>query len=260
MKGIIVFKCGGSSINELSDHFFKNLQVLIEKGWKPVIVHGGGPAIKSMLQKLNIPFEFVDGLRKTTEEMMDVVEMVLDGHVNPQITRKMNEHGIKAVGISGSDMQLLTATPIQFEKYGFVGEVSEINTFFIKKLLTDGIVPVISPVAIGVDQRRYNVNADTAAGAIASAINADQLVFVTDVPGILKDNQLLKTVTVNDIEKMIESGIIHGGMIPKVKAAMDGLNGNVEEVMIVNGKQSELSIDNHLVGTTIKNEAGVVIK
>src|SRR5690625_5250460 len=207
-----------------------------------------------MLEKLNISFEFVDGLRKTTEEMMDVVEMVLDGHVNPQMTRKINEHGIKAVGISGWDMHLLTVTTIELEKYGLVGEDSDVNTSFITTLLEDGIVPVISPIAIGTDQRRYNVNADTAAGAIASALRAKQLVFVTDVPGILKDNQLVEMVTVNEIETMMEHGIIHGGMIPKVKAAMNGLNSNVEEVMIVNGKKSELTMNGHLVGTTIKNK------
>src|SRR5690625_1775587 len=188
VKGIIVFKCGGSSIDELSASFFNNLQLLIKKGWKPVIVHGGGPAIKHMLEKLNIPFEFVDGLRKTTEEMMDIVEMVLDGHVNRQITRKMNEFGIKSVGMSGSDMNLLTATPIQFEKYGLVGEVSNVNTSFIMDVMNSGLVPVISPIAIGQDNRRYNVNADTVASAIASALQANQLVFVTDVPGIIKDN------------------------------------------------------------------------
>lgn len=260
MKGTIVFKCGGSSINDLSVHFFENLQVLIEEGWNPVIVHGGGPAIKHMLEKLNIPFEFVDGLRKTTEEMMDVVEMVLDGHVNRQITRKMNELGIKSVGISGSDMNLLTATPIQFEKYGLVGEVTKVNTSFIKNLMNNGFVPVISPIAIGQDFRRYNVNADTAASAIASALQANQLVFVTDVPGILKDNQLLHTVTMGEIETMMKSGVIYGGMIPKVKAAMNGLNGNVKEVKIVNGKQPELTEDYQLVGTTIKKEAEVVYK
>src|SRR5690625_4003028 len=172
VKGIIVFKCGGSSIDELSASFFNNLQLLIKKGWKPVIVHGGGPAIKDMLEKLNISFKFVDGLRKTTEEMMDIVEMVLDGHVNPKITRTLNEYNIKAVGISGSDMNVLTATPIDLEKYGLVGEASSVNTTFIHELLNNGIVPVISPIAIGADQRRYNVNADTAAGAIASALDA----------------------------------------------------------------------------------------
>lgn len=243
----IVLKCGGSSINELSDEFFKNIQALRDAGLKPVIVHGGGPAIKDMLEKLDIEFEFIDGLRKTTEAMMDVVEMVLSGHVNPALTRRVNQTGIKAAGVSG----VLEATPINYERYGFVGEVTHVDTAYIEQLLELDIVPVISPIAIGADEKRYNVNADTAAGAVAAALNAKQLIFVTDVPGILKDGDLLETVTIQDIEAMIEDGTIYGGMIPKVKAAMKGLS-IVKEVMIVNGKQSELKNTTTLAGTTIK--------
>lgn len=252
MSKIVVFKCGGSSLADLSDEFFENIQFLQAAGIKPIIVHGGGPNIQKMLDQLEIKSEFVDGLRKTTEEIMEIVEMILVGNVNPAFTRRMNALGINAVGISGSDMNLLQAEPIHLEKYGLVGEVTAVNTKFIKSLLADNIVPVISPIAIGSDGKTYNVNADTAAGAVASELNAAQLVFVTDVPGILKDGQLLETVTTGEVEELIEDGTIYGGMIPKVKAALQGANGNVKEVMIVNGKKSQLINETNLKGTTIK--------
>lgn len=248
---IIVFKCGGSSVAELSTQFFENINILIAEGWKPVIVHGGGPAIQQLLEQLAIPYEFIDGLRKTTDEMMDVVEMVLTGQINPNLVRKISEHGMKAVGISGSDMNLLQASALNKEKYGLVGEVSHVNTDIIHRLLAENIIPVISPVAIDQAGKRYNINADTAAGAVASALEADQLTFVTDVPGILHDGKLLESVTKAEIDALIQSEVIYGGMIPKVKAAMKGLHGNVKEVMIVNGKESQLTKDNTLRGTTI---------
>lgn len=258
MKPIIVLKCGGSSIDDLSNQFFENINTLIAAGLQPVIVHGGGPAIKEMLEKLNIAFEFVDGLRKTTQPMMEIVEMVLSGNVNPKLTRRINEAGIKALGVSGTNMKILQATAIDVEKYGQVGEVTKVNTKLLHELLAQNIVPIISPIAIGTDKKTYNVNADTAAGAVASALEADQLVFVTDVPGILHDGNLLESVTTKEIDQLIAAGVIYGGMIPKVKAAMKGLSGNVKEVMIVNGKQSKLSDSTTLVGTTIKKETGAV--
>lgn len=257
MEEIIVLKAGGSSVADLSDAFFDNIKALQQAGLKPVIVHGGGPAIKEMLEKLDIEFEFVDGLRKTTDEMMDIVEMVLSGNVNQALSRRVNETGIHAVGISGSDRHLLQATPIDFERYGLVGEVSNVNADFIYTLLEQNLVPIISPVAIGADGKRYNVNADTAAGAVASALGAKQLIFVTDVPGILQDGELLEEVTTEQIEELIEDGTIFGGMIPKVKAAMKGLTSNVQEVMIVNGKHSELENETALAGTTIRSEEKV---
>lgn len=252
VKPIIVLKCGGSSIDELSDDFFENIKALIAAGMQPVIVHGGGPAIKKMLEKLAIPFEFVDGLRRTTEPMMEIVEMVLSGKVNPVLTRRVNEAGINGLGVSGTNGNMLEATAIDYDKYGLVGEVTKVNTALLGELLAADVVPIISPIAVGPGQKIYNVNADTAAGAVASALQAEQLIFVTDVPGILQDGNLLESVTTTEIERLIASDVIYGGMIPKVKAAMKGLSGNVQEVMIVNGKRSELSDATTLVGTTIK--------
>src|SRR5699024_3305273 len=157
-----------------------------------------------------------DGLRRTTDEMMDVVEMVLTGQINPALVRCLNKNGIQAAGISGSDMQLLRATPLNKEKCGLVGEIAQVNTKLVHELLAKNIVPVISPVAIDEASQRYNVNADTAAGAVASALRAEQLTLVTDVPGILQNNTLLETVTNTEIETLITEGVIYGGMIPKV--------------------------------------------
>lgn len=254
-----MFKCGGSAVDDLSDEFFENIQFLQAAGMQPVIVHGGGPAIQQMLDKLHIEFEFVDGLRKTTEQMMEIVEMVLVGNVNPALTRKMNQIGLQAIGISGTDMRLLEARPIDVDKYGLVGEITYVNTELLKKLFTSGMIPVVSPIAIGKDNNIYNINADTAAGAVASALGAEQLVFVTDVPGILQNGKLLETVTTTQVEQLIEDGTIYGGMIPKVKAALQGIYGNVKEVMIVNGKKSELKNRTTLKGTTIKVDSHAIV-
>lgn len=260
LSNIIVLKCGGSTIDELSDRFFSNLLTLMESGMKVIIVHGGGPAIQQMLTKLNIESEFIDGLRKTTAPVMDVVEMVLTGTVNNDFVRKLNQAGIDAIGLSGSDAQLMTAQPLDLERYGHVGEITEINEALLTSLLEQNIVPVIAPIAIGRDGTRYNVNADTVAGAVAKSVGANQLVFVTDVPGILKDDQLLETVTVEEVEQLIKEGTIYGGMLPKVKAAVNSLSEQLQEAMIVDGTlQSEITKDNRFVGTVIKKTPAEVV-
>lgn len=255
---IIVLKCGGSIVDVLSDRFFENVLALQTAGFKPVIVHGGGPAIKEMLDTLQIETEFVDGLRKTTPAVMDVAEMVLTGSVNNELTRKLNKKGMKAVGLSGSDAQTLTAKPKDIEKYGLVGDVAEVNVSFLNQLIDVGTVPVIAPIALGTDGARYNVNADTAAGAVAQSLAAKQLIFVTDVPGILQGNNLLESVTESEVAQLIIAGTIYGGMIPKVKAAVASLNDALQEVMIVDGKQSVMNTDMKLVGTVIKKSVEVV--
>lgn len=259
MSDIIVLKCGGSTIDTLSDSFFKNVKKLQEKGLKPILVHGGGPAIEAMLTKLDIKAEFVNGLRKTTEQVMEVVEMVLTGDVNNSLTRKLNQVGIQAVGLSGCDANLLVAKQVRDMELGYVGEVIDVNIPLIHTFLDKGIVPVIAPVGIGSDGVLYNVNADTAAGAVAKAVQAKQLVFVTDVPGIMRENELLQDVTENEINKLIKQGVIYGGMIPKVKAALASLSHDLQEVMIVDGNQTVLTNGSReLVGTTIKKAVEVV--
>lgn len=259
MKDIIVLKCGGSTMNTLSDRFFTNIKTLQKSGLKPIIVHGGGPEIKAMLDQLHIETEFVNGLRKTTAAVMDVVEMVLSGKVNNELTRKLNKAGIKAIGLSGSDANLFEAVPKDFEKLGYVGQMTRVNISFLFDLLVQDIVPVIAPIAVGKDGQRYNVNADTVAAEVAKAVLAKQLIFVTDVPGILKDGELLETVTENDVKALTSNGVIHGGMIPKVEAALYSLNGDLQEAMIVDGNQAVLaSNETALRGTVIKKSTEVL--
>jgi acetylglutamate kinase len=258
MGEIIVLKVGGSIIDCLSDRFFTNIGRLQKAGYKPVIVHGGGPAIKKMLDMLGVETEFVDGLRKTTPEVMDTAEMVLTGDVNNALVRKLNKSGIQAIGLSGSDASLLRAEPKDLGRYGFVGEINAVNTPFLNQLMAGGIVPVIAPIALGEDGERYNINADTAAGAVAEKLAAKQLIFVTDVPGILKEDQLLESVTENEVEQLIANGTIYGGMIPKVKAAAGSLSGNLKEVMIIDGKKSVIRENMKLSGTMITKAVEVV--
>lgn len=258
MSNIIVLKCGGSTINTLSDSFFKNIITLQHAGLKPVIVHGGGPEIKAMLDRLNIKSETIRGNRKTTLPVMDVVEMVLTGAVSNGITRKLHEAGINSIGLSGSDAGLLTAVAKNFDVLGYVGEITNVNVPFLTEVINNGIVPVIAPIAIGEDGTRYNVNADTVAGEVAKAMEAKQLIFVTDVPGIMKDGEMLDSVTEEEVYELISSGTIYGGMIPKVEAAIASLSEELQEAMIVDGNQPILDItETSLVGTVIKKSMEV---
>ncbi|HEU5141435.1 MAG TPA: acetylglutamate kinase [Bacillales bacterium] len=256
MKNIVVVKCGGSTIDTLSDDFFRSVKKLRDSGYAPVIVHGGGPAIKRMLALLNVESEFVDGLRKTDEQVMEVVEMVLCGSVNNTLVRKLGVTGLSAVGLSGCDSRLLEAVPRDKEKLGFVGEVAGVNTALISDLLEKDIVPVIAPVGISESAQAYNINADTAAGAIASALKADKLLFVTDVPGIMRNGELIRKTTEVEIRQLIGSGIIFGGMIPKVEAALKSLQGNLREV-IITAAHSETVSKGQIIGTTIHKEEKV---
>lgn len=258
MRKIIVLKCGGSTIDHLSDDFFENIVTLQKAGFQPVLVHGGGPAIQEMLTTQQIETTFVDGLRKTTQPVMDVVEMILTGVVNNAIVRRLNDAGIQSVGLSGSDAHLLTAEAKDFERYGYVGDVAAVNETLLHQLIDLGVVPVIAPIALGKEGTRYNINADIAAGAVAKALTAKQLIFVTDVPGIMVDNRLLPTVNEQQVMALIDTGVIYGGMIPKVEAALTSLSEDLQEVMIMDGNQSVMATtESDLVGTIIKKvEAG----
>lgn len=259
-----VIKCGGSTLAALPDAFYVELQQLQEDGTMPVIVHGGGPAISATLEKFNIPSQFVNGLRKTTEDVLDVVEMVLSGQINKQIVRKIQQHGAKALGLSGVDGHLIHAEPVSAaEQIGYVGDVTKVNVALLEQVIAAGYMPIIAPLGLDDAGQRYNINADTAAGAVASQLGVKQLVVVTDVPGIMKkiDGELtvLPRVTVQDIDAMIESGDIYGGMIPKVQAAVQCLQGDVEEVVIVDGSERGILtkvLQGDEIGTTIKKEEG----
>jgi acetylglutamate kinase len=238
-----VIKCGGSTLAALPDAFFEDMKRLQEEGHIPVIVHGGGPAISETLSRLGIETEFVGGLRKTTEAVLDVVEMVLAGRMNKEIVRRIQASGAQAVGLSGVDGRLIQAEPVaNADEVGLVGDVTGVNAALIQGLISMGYMPVIAPVGLGADgEQRYNINADTAAGAVASHLGVERMVVVTDVPGILKTvdgvKRVLPSVTVEEIDAMIESGEIYGGMIPKVRAAVHCIQGNVREVVIVDGSE-----------------------
>lgn len=258
MAEIIVLKCGGSMIDDLSDQFYESIKLMKSKGIQPIIVHGGGPAINQMLDQLQIKTEFINGLRKTSLEVMNVAEMVLSGAMANKLVRELQNHDISAIGISGSDGSLLQAKAKDFHNLGYVGEITDVNEQFLFNLLSLGMIPVISPLAVGVDGPEiYNVNADTVAAAVAKAVKAKKLLFVTDVPGVLNGNTLLNNTSVAEINVLIEEGIITGGMIPKVEACIHSLEAGVEEAMIVSG-HSHLFNGQQITGTLIQKEMEAV--
>ncbi|MGG1552397.1 acetylglutamate kinase [Paenibacillus ferrarius] len=236
-------KCGGSTLAALPASFFEDMRQLQEEGIVTVIVHGGGPAISETLGKLGIESGFVNGLRVTNEAVLDVVEMVLSGQINKEIVRRIQLTGAKALGLSGVDGHLIEAHPVaNSHEVGLVGDVTNVNAELIEGVVGMGYIPVIAPVGLGSDGgQRYNINADTAAGAVASHLGVEQMIVVTDVPGIMKvvdgEKQVLPVVSVAQIEEMIVSGDIYGGMIPKVRAAIACIQGKVQEVVIVNGSE-----------------------
>ena len=254
MNNIMVLKCGGSILDQLSDSFFTSIQKLQANGYKIVIVHGGGPEIGLMLTKLEIKSEFINGLRKTSKEILEVVEMILAGKVNKKLVSELCNRGLNAIGLSGTDANLLRAVPVQKETLGYVGDVSEVNSELLIQLLNLYYIPVISPIGTDTEGEKYNINADTAAGSIATSINAKQLLFVTDVPGIVDNNQLLTCVTTKEITNLISSEKIYGGMIPKVLAACEALGSDLKEVMIVSGKHSFAGENGDVIGTKIISE------
>ncbi|MBE1447095.1 acetylglutamate kinase [Paenibacillus sp. OAS669] len=238
-----VMKCGGSTLAALPDSFFLDMKRLQDEAIIPVIVHGGGPAISSTLEKLGIETEFVNGLRKTNEAVLDVVEMVLSGQINKEIVRKIQLSGARAMGLSGVDGHLIQAEPVaNAHEVGLVGDVTKVNAELIQGIVKMGYMPVIAPVGLGADGgQRYNINADTAAGAVASHLGVERMIVVTDVPGIMNgEKKVLLSVTVQEIDAMIASGEIYGGMIPKVRAAVQCIQGKVREVIIVNGAEPEV--------------------
>jgi len=237
-----VMKCGGSTLAALPDAFFEDLRKLQEDGFRPVIVHGGGPAITETLDRLGIKSEFVNGLRKTDEATLDVVEMVLAGRINKEIVRRIQSAGAKALGRSGTDGMLSPARPVaNSDELGFVGDVTGVNAAIIEGVMAMGYIPVIAPIGIDDAGQRYNINADTAAGAVASHLGVDRMIVVTDVPGILRtvdgEKRVLPSVTTAEIDEMIATGEIYGGMIPKVKSAVQCIQGRVREVVIIGGSE-----------------------
>lgn len=268
---VVVVKYGGHAMGDadLARAFARDITLLETSGVRPVVVHGGGPQIGEMLNKLGIKSEFKAGLRVTDRRTVEVVEMVLAGSINKEIVMAINAAGGKAVGLSGKDGNMVFAEKVtrttkdpdsnieQVIDLGFVGEPKTVNRAVIDMVLGAELIPVVAPVAPGRDGHTYNVNADTFAGAIAGALNATRLLFLTDVPGVLdKQGKLLKELTVNQVEELIADGTISGGMIPKVETCVEALARGVEGVVIVNGKTPhavllELFTD-HGAGTLIR--------
>ena len=208
-------------------------------GIRPVVVHGGGPQINDMLTRLNIESSFSNGLRVTDAATMEVVQMVLNGQVNPQIVSAINTHGNVAVGLSGEDGRTLQCVA-RDASLGFVGDIERVRTHVIEGLLADGLVPVLSTVGVDVHGQPYNVNADTAAGAIAEALSAEKIIYLTDIAGLRKDiddaSSLIQRISVMDLGALIADGTISGGMIPKIESCMQAVKGGVKSAHILDGR------------------------
>jgi acetylglutamate kinase len=242
----IVIKYGGSAMTDsrLKEYFAQDAALLRFVGIKPVIVHGGGPQIGELLKKIGKESRFVKGLRVTDEETMDVVEMVLVAKVNKDVVAAINRFGGKAVGVSGRDGSLIRAKkarPARLaegdEDLGLVGDVDAIDPSLIASLEEQGFIPVIAPVGAGPDGKPYNINADTAAGALSAALQAERFVLLTDVPGVLDSNQkLISSLSEDEAERLLQDGVASGGMIPKLKCCLTALRGGVAKAHIIDGR------------------------
>ena len=247
----VVVKYGGHAMTDeaLRHSFARDIVLLKCVGVHPVIVHGGGPQIDATMKRMGIQAQFVAGLRVTDAETMDIVEMVLGGKLNKEIVALINLHGGQAVGLSGKDANLIVATKKQLYRpltpgglpelvdIGQVGEVKTINTAIIDVLGSKGFIPVISPTGVGEQGESYNINADTVAGDIAAALQAEKLLFLTDVAGILdRDQKLLPTLNPEEIRTLKQDGVIDGGMLPKVDACLHALTHGVAKTHIIDGR------------------------
>jgi acetylglutamate kinase len=247
----IVIKYGGHAMGDavLAKKFARDVVLMKQVGINPVVVHGGGPQIKAMMDRLRIESEFVDGLRITDAATMEIVEMVLSGRINKEVAAAINHVGGTAVGLSGRDSDMVLARKLKrtvkdpdsnIEKeldLGFVGEPVSVNTHVLDVLAASDVIPVIAPIGYGEDGATYNINADTFAGAIAAAIGARRLLLLTDVVGVLdSDGNLQTRLTEHDVKGLIEDGTIAGGMIPKVETCLDAVKGGVGASVILDGR------------------------
>ncbi len=260
---IIVIKYGGAAQSDpiLKEKFAKDIAFLFLLGIKPVIVHGGGKKINTILERLNIETSFEDGQRVTSKENMEVVEMVLSGSINKEITSLLNHHGVKAIGISGKDANFIKAEPKDARKFGYTGNITKVDKKIVLNLIEEGFIPVIAPIASSqnIGEPGYNINADFAASKIAVSIGARKVMFLTDTLGVLdNDKKLFSTLSEEDVKRLKDEGVIHGGMIPKVDACLEAIEGGVKKAHIIDGR-IEHSILLELftsegIGTVIKKE------
>ena len=258
----IVVKFGGHAMGEDSyiRRFAQDMVLLRQVGAKPVIVHGGGPQIGAMLDKLNIKSNFINGLRVTDADTVSVVEMVLSGAINKSLVSAINDAGAKAVGISGKDADLIRATRLKSDiDLGFVGEPSLVDISVINALIAAELIPVIAPLARGKEGETLNINADTVSGAISAAMQATRLLLLSDVPGIMdKNGQVIPKISVLKAKDLIKDGTISGGMIPKVQTCIDAVEGGAEAAVILDGREAHAVLvelfTEHGIGTIITKD------
>ena len=246
-----IIKYGGHAMGDekLAQNFAQDVVLLKHGGIEPIIVHGGGPQIGHMLERLSIDSEFIDGLRVTTPEIVDVVEMVLSGSINKQVVHAINEAGGKAIGLSGKDSGMIRAKKLRRTKrdpdsniervldLGHVGEPEKVDAQILFQLSKSGLIPVVAPIGVGADGTTYNINADTVAGAVAGATQAVRLFLLTDVAGVLdKEGTLIPELTVSEARKLMTDGTISGGMIPKLETCIDSVENGVEAAVILDGR------------------------
>ncbi len=237
-EAVVVIKFGGNAMgdDEAMASFARDIVLLRQVGVNPVVVHGGGPMINEMLDKLGITSSFVKGKRVTDAATVEVVEMVLSGRVNKRIVQAINAEGGKAVGLSGKDAGLITCDPADPE-LGFVGEPTDVNPGVLKNLFADDMIPIIAPLGAGRNGETFNINGDTVAGAIAAALKADRLLLLTDVAGVKDANgEVVTALSAAEVEDMTAKGVIAGGMIPKTETALHAVRGGVRACTIVDGR------------------------
>lgn len=266
----IVIKYGGNAMTDekLKQSFAQDVVMLKLVGMNPVVVHGGGPQINDMLDKVGKKGEFIQGMRVTDDETMQIVGMVLGGHVNKEIVNMINQHGGKAVGLTGQDGNFIHAQKLLMEDLkdaskqidvGNVGEIKGIDPSIINFLDSDDFIPVVAPIGVGDDGEIYNINADVVAGKLAEVLHAEKLVLLTNTPGVLdKDGELLTGLTPKQIDAMVEDGTLSGGMLPKISSAMEAARSGVHSVHIIDGRVEHALLLEVLtdegVGTLIKTK------
>ena len=247
----IVVKFGGNAMTDAELHYSFARDIVLMKlvGMNPVVVHGGGPQIGALLERLNIKSEFINGMRVTDANTMDVVEMVLGGSVNKEIVSSINRNGGKAIGVTGKDGQFIRAKKMTIDRYspelgaseiidiGHVGQVKSIDTEVLSVILGSNFIPVIAPIGVDAQGATYNINADLVAGKIAEVMQAEKLMLLTNVAGLLdKDGTILTGLTTSQVDALIEDGTIYGGMLPKIQCALDAVKGGVTSAHIIDGR------------------------
>ena len=267
----IVIKYGGHAMGDdsLAEQFARDIVLMKQVGMNPVVVHGGGPQIGRMLERLKIQSEFINGLRVTDRETVDIVEMVLSGAINKSIVSAINRAGGRAVGLSGKDCNMIMASKMQqvrrdpqsnIEKVldlGFVGEIKDVDPHVVNVLTQSDLIPVIAPIGVGEDGETYNINADTAAGAVASALKAKRLLLLTDVAGVLDSSgSLISDMSAKRARDLVEEGTVKGGMIPKLATCLEAVEAGVGAAVILDGRVEHAVLleifTDHGVGTLIE--------